>query len=109
MHGFAHVVLVFRAEIARRHYVHAAAQTDEEAGEERDERGRRADGAERVRADEPADRRNIGHVEEHLQNIGKHQRNAEAENLPRERALRQVLRIVRHGVQSSFFLRRHTL
>ena len=104
-----HVLLAARAERPRHPHVYAVAQADQKAGEQRYEDGRRADGAERVRADEPADRRNIGHVEEHLQNIGKHQRNAEAENLPRERALRQVLRIVRHGVQSSFFLRRHTL
>ena len=69
MHRLFHVLAALRAEIARHHHVNAAAHTHEKTGKERDQRRRRADGAERFRPDEPADHNKIGHVKQQLKQI----------------------------------------
>ena len=67
--------------------VHAAAHADEKAGEERDQRGGRPDRAERERAGKAPDHSDIGHVEEDLQYVREHQRDAEANDRGKHRPL----------------------
>ena len=71
--------------------VDAAAQADEEAGEHGHERGRGANGAQRLRTDELADYRQIRQIEQHLQEIGADEGQTKEKNLLSQRAAGHVL------------------
>ena len=81
MHAVARVLLLLRAEVLRHAHVDAVGQADEEAREQRHERRRRADGAQRRRAGKFADHGDVRHVEQHLQKLRKDERNAEQQNV----------------------------
>ena len=88
---------------ARREDVYARAHADQKAGVERGKRCRRADGAQRVRAGELPDDGDVRHVEQYLQQVRRHQRQAEDQYLLPEIPARHVTQIVPHGNQASSF------
>ena len=80
-HDLKHQIAVLRAEMLRHADVHAVAHADQEAREQRHERRRRADGAQRRRAGKLADHGDVRHVEQHLQQLREDQRHTEQEDV----------------------------
>ena len=103
MDGFGYILMPFRTYILGSDNVHSTAHTDQEASEQRDQYGSGAYRARSLRAREPSDHSNVGHIEQDLQNIGKHEWDAETNNGWKQRSLRQGIRLgFTHTKKSSF-------
>ena len=116
MDRLAGIFPLARADEARGQNVYARAHTDQKARVERGKRCRGADGAERVRPGKLPDDGDVRHVEQYLQQVRRHQRQAENQYLLPEIPVRHVPRIVAHGDQASkiqsvpdFTRHRHTI
>lgn len=79
MDGLRNVAVAVRAKISCHHDIDPIADADQEAGKQRHQNGRRADRAQRLRPDKLSDHHNIGHVEQRLKQVGKHQWDTEEE------------------------------
>ena len=90
--GLAHILFVARAEVRGDEHVGAAAKTHQKAREQENERCGRADRAHGGRAGKTPDNSKVDHAEEHLQKVGKHQRQGKANDLTAEAALRHIER-----------------
>ena len=61
--------------------VDGAPHADEKAGEQGHQNGGRSDRPQRLRTGEFSDNRHVRHIEQHLQQLREHQRNAEKEHI----------------------------
>ena len=88
-----HIVLVPCTVEAGHQHVDAAAQADQEAGEQADEDAGGTHRAQRCRACKPAYHGHVRHVEQHLQQVGKRQRQTDQKDLFGQRAFGQCFGI----------------
>ena len=89
MDGFGNSLMLPRTQISGGDNVHAAAHADQEASEQRNQNGGGAHRPQRLRARKSSDHGDVGHVEQNLQYIGKHEGDAETDNGRKQRTLRQ--------------------
>ena len=93
VYGLGNVLMPARAEIARGDHVDAAAHTDQEAREQADQDRGRSDRPQSPRPGKAPDHGDVRHIEQHLQNVGSHQRQAEPHNRREQRPRRQGKRL----------------
>ena len=91
------VVAVLGPVKASHQHVDAVAQADEETGEQGDEDAGGAHRAQRRGASEPAYHGHVRHVEQHLQEVGKRQRETDQKDLLGQRPFRQRLGVRFHS------------
>ena len=80
----------------RHQHVDAVAQTDEKAGEQGYQRAGGAHSAQRRRPGKAPHHRHVRHIEQHLQQVGKRQRQTDQKDLLGQRAFRQRIRLRTH-------------
>ena len=69
MHRFLHVFMLPCAKEPCRNRIHTAANANQETGKQRDQDGRRANGAKRLRPGKPANHSDVRHIEQRLQDV----------------------------------------
>ena len=98
--GLFHVLGMARAVKTRHQHIDAVAQADEKAGEQGHQRAGGANSTQRCRACKPAYHGHVRHVEQHLQQVGKRQRQTDQKDLFGQRAFRQRIRLRSHTLFS---------
>ena len=79
-----------QSQITGNHHIDAHRKADQQLGEQVDDRHRAAHGSKACAAREAADYHDIRCIEQQLQNIGRHQRKAEQQNLAQQRAVGHI-------------------
>ena len=98
--GLFHVLGMARTIKTRHQHVDAVAQTNEKAGEQGHQRAGGAHSAQRRGTGKAPHHRHVRHIEQHLQQVGKRQRQTDQKDLLGQRAFRQRIRLRTH----TFFL-----
>ena len=104
VHRLFHIAGMACAVKTGHQHVDAAAQADQEAGEQADKDAGRAHCAQRCRACKPAYHGHVRHVEQHLQQVGECQRQADQKDLLGQRPFGQRFGIRTHTLFFSFIL-----
>ena len=89
MDRLLYVVLMPRTIEPGHQHIDAVAQANEKAGEQGDKDACGTHSTQRGRACKPSHNGNVRHVEQHLQQVGKRQRQADQKDLLRQRAFGQ--------------------
>ena len=91
-----HVFGLFRPVETGHQHIDAAAQADQETGHQGDKNGGGPHRAQCLGPRKTPHHRDVCHIKDRLQQVGQHQRQAEDQDLPRQRPLGQVLSPRRH-------------